>query len=75
MKHTIMETLKRIESKLDGKLLETNRYIDINQAARLTNLSTTTLRRAITRGELEVCGKSPGKILLKESDIIKWMEE
>ena len=66
----IIERLDRIEKKLDGKL--PNRYLDINQTADFTSLSASTLRRAVTKGELK-CSRKLGKLLFEERDIRKWL--
>ena len=67
----IREQLERIEKKIDGKF--SNRYLSINQVANLTSLSTSTIRRAIKRGQLK-CSKKLGKLLFLESDINKWLK-
>ena len=66
----ILERLDRIEKKLEGKL--SNRYLDINQTADFTSLSASTLRRAVTKGELK-CSRKLGKLLFEERDIRKWL--
>ena len=70
MLYNIIERLDRIEKKLDGKL--PNRYLDINQTADFTSLSASTLRRAVTKGELK-CSRKLGKLLFEERDIRKWL--
>ena len=70
MLHSIIERLDRIEKKLDGKL--SNRFLNINQVSELTSLSASTIRRAITKGELK-CSKKLGKLLFQESDIRRWL--
>ena len=66
----IIEKLDRIEKKLDGKFF--NRFIGINQVSELTSVSTSTIRRAIAKGELK-CSTKLGKLLFQESDIRKWL--
>ena len=66
----IIEKLDRIEKKLDGKF--SNKYLSINQVAKLTSLSTSTIRRAIQKGTLK-CSRRLGKLLFLESDIRKWI--
>ena len=68
----ILERLDRIEKKLEGKL--SNRYLDINQTADFTSLSASTLRRAVTKGELK-CSRKLGKLLFEERDIRKWLND
>ena len=67
----IREQLERIEKKIDGKF--SNRYLSINQVANLTSLSTSTVRRAIKRGQLK-CSKKLGKLLFLESDVRNWLD-
>ena len=70
MIHAIIERLDRIEKKLDGKL--SNRFLDIKQASELTSVSASTIRRAISKGELK-CSKKLGKLLFQEDDIRRWL--
>ena len=71
MFNTLIERLDRIEKKIDGN--PSNRYFDIIEASAYTSLSVSTLRRYISRGELK-CSRKLGKILLKESDIDRWLK-
>tara|TARA_Y100001980_G_C14507522_1_gene283068 strand:- start:510 stop:752 length:243 start_codon:yes stop_codon:yes gene_type:complete len=66
----IIERLDNIQKKLDSKL--TNNYLSIIQVADLTSLSTSTIRRAVVKGELK-CSKRLGKLLFQESDVRKWI--
>ena len=68
--YTIIEKLDRIENKLDGK--HSNKFLSINQVSKLTSLSSSTIRRAIKRGQLK-CRKKLGKLLFLESDVRKWI--
>ena len=70
MEHNIIERLERIEKKIDRKSL--NRFLDINKVVNLTSLSTSTIRRAVAKGELK-CSKKVEKLLFHESDIDKWL--
>ena len=70
MNHLIIEALDRIEKKIDGKY---NNFLSIKQVCELTSLSTSTIRRAIKRGQLK-CFKKLGKILFLESDVIDWIK-
>ena len=70
MEHNIIERLERIEKKLDGKA--SHRFLDINKVVNLTSLSTSTIRRAVAKGELK-CSNKLGKLLFYESDIDKWL--
>ena len=66
----IIEKLERIEQKLDGKF--SNKYLDINKVSELTSLSTSTIRRAMKKGELS-CSRKLGKLLFLESNVRKWL--
>ena len=66
----IREQLERIEKKLDGNF--SNKFLSINQVAKLTSLSPSTIRRTLARGELK-CSKKMGKLLFLESDVRKWL--
>lgn len=71
MLNTVLEQLNRIEKKIDMKL-SPNRFIDINQVAELTSLSVSTIRRAVTLGELK-CSRKLGKLLFQELDVRRWL--
>ena len=66
----IRERLERIEKKLDGNFK--NQFLSINEVSKLTSLSPSTIRRAITKGQLK-CSKRLGKLLFLESDVRKWI--
>ena len=66
----IRELLERIDKKLDGKF--SHKYLNINEVARISSLSPSTIRRAVVRGELK-CIKKRGKLIFKESDVHKWI--
>ena len=59
----IREQLERIEKKLDGNFK--NQFLSINEVSKLTSLSPSTIRRAISKGELK-CSKRLGKLLFQE---------
>ena len=67
----IREQLERIEKKLDGSFK--NKFLSINEVSKLTSLSTSTIRRALKRGQIK-CSRRLGKLLFLESDIRKWLE-
>ena len=69
--HIIIEKLDRIENKLDGKY--SNKFLSVNQVSKLTSLSSSTIRRAIARGQLK-CSKKLGKLLFQESDVRNWLD-
>ena len=66
----IREQLERIEKKLDGSFKD--QFLSINQVSRLVSLSPSTIRRAVTKGELK-CSRRIGKLLFQESDVRKWL--
>jgi excisionase family DNA binding protein len=66
----IIERLDNIQKRLDSK--QTNKYLSIIQVADLTSLSTSTIRRAVARGQLK-CSRRLGKLLFQESDVRKWL--
>ena len=66
----IREQLERIEKKIDGNFK--NQFLSINEVSKLTSLSPSTIRRAITKGQLK-CSKRLGKLLFLESDVRKWI--
>ena len=66
----IREQLERIEKKLDGNFK--NQFLSINEVSKLTSLSPSTIRRAITKGQLK-CSKRLEKLLFLESDVRKWI--
>ena len=66
----IREQPERIEKKLDGSFK--NRFLSINEVSKLASLSPSTIRRAVTRGELK-CSRKLGVLLFKESDVRKWI--
>ena len=66
----IKDQLDRIEKKLDVRY--DNRYLSIKQVSNLVSLSCSTIRRAITKGELKCSGGS-GKLLFQESDVRRWL--
>ena len=66
----IREQLERIEKKLDGNFK--NQFLSISEVSKLTSLSPSTIRRAITKGQLK-CSKRLGKLLFLESDVRTWI--
>ena len=66
----IREQLDRIEKKLDGSFQ--NKFLSINEVSKLVSLSTSTIRRAIVKGQLK-CSKRLGKLLFQETDVRKWI--
>ncbi len=66
----IREQLDRIEKKVEGNYV--NPFLSINQVAEFCALSTSTIRRAVQRGQLKY-SKSTGKLLFKRSDVERWI--
>ena len=66
----IREQLDRIEKKLDGSFK--NQFLSINEVSKMISLSSSTIRRAIKRGELKCC-KKLGKLLFQETEIRRWL--
>ncbi len=68
MFHKIIETLERIESKVDGK----DKWLGTKQACDYCNLSEKTLRRSVLAGTLK-CSNRVGRNLYLKSDLDKWL--
>ena len=66
----IRELLERIDKKLDGKF--SHKYLNINEVARISSLSPSTIRRAVARGELK-CVRRKGKLIFKDSEVHQWI--
>ena len=66
----IRELLERIDKKLDEKF--SHKYLNINEVARISSLSPSTIRRAVARGELK-CVRRKGKLIFKDSEVHKWI--
>ena len=66
----IREILERIEKKIDGKF--SHKYLNINEVARISSLSPSTIRRAVDRDELK-CVRRKGKLIFKDSEVHKWV--
>ena len=64
----IQKSIKRIEDKHIK-----SRWLDIKGVVEYTSLSTSTIRRAIQKGELKASSKT-GKLLFKVDWIQKWLE-
>jgi len=66
----IREQLDRIEKKLDGSFK--NQFLSISEVSNLVSLSTSTIRRAVAKGQLK-CSRRLGKLLFQESDVRRWL--
>jgi len=68
---SIKEQLNRIEEKIDGR--PPLQFLDIKQVSKLSTLSMSTIRRAVSLGSLKYSRKL-GKFLFKQSDVLKWLD-
>ena len=68
---SIKEQLNRIEEKIDGK--PPLQFLDIKQVSKISTLSMSTIRRAVSLGSLKYSRKL-GKLLFKQSDVLKWLD-
>ena len=69
--YSLAEQLDRIEEKIHGK--HPVQFLDIKQVGELTSLSLSTIRRAVSLGSLK-CSRKLGKLLFKQSDVLKWLD-
>jgi len=69
--YSLAEQLDRIEEKIDGK--HPVQFLDIKQVSKLSTLSMSTIRRAVSLGSLKYSRKL-GKLLFKQSDVLKWLD-
>ena len=69
--HVVREQLDRIENKLDGRLNKV--WLSTSDVRRETGLSTSTIGRAIRKGELQVSRKS-GKNMFQREWIDRWLK-
>ena len=69
--YSLAEQLDRIEEKNDGK--HPVQFLDIKQVSKLSTLSMSTIRRAVSLGSLKYSRKL-GKLLFKQSDVLKWLD-
>jgi len=70
MEIRILEILNEIKSLI--KTSGTTKWLDIREVSNQTNLSKSTIRRAVQTGELK-CSKRTGKLLFKVEDIESWL--
>ena len=61
--YSLAEQLDRIEEKIDGK--HPVQFLDIKQVSKLSTLSMSTIRRAVSLGSLKYSRKL-GKLLFKQ---------
>lgn len=70
MESKILEELKEIKSLLTQKV--TDKFLDMRQVLQFVPLSESTIRRAVTKGELKP-SKKTGKLLFNINDIKRWL--
>jgi len=70
MEIRILEILNEIRSLI--KTSGTTKWLDIREVSNQTNLSKSTIRRAVQTGELK-CSKRTGRLLFKVEDIERWL--
>ena len=70
MEIRILEILNEIKSLI--KTSGTTKWLDIREVSNQTNLSKSTIRRAVQTGELK-CSKRTGRLLFKVEDIERWL--
>ena len=70
MNFAILEHLNEIKSLITGK--QNDKWLSINEVANYSNLSKSTLRRCVKKGQLKASDKT-GKLLFKRSDVDKWL--
>ena len=70
MYYKILEEIRDLKSLVNGKLAE--RWLSITDVTQYTNLSDSTIRRFVKRGELK-CSRRTGKLMFKKSDIERWL--
>lgn len=73
--HTLIEINMRLSNleHLVRRIVEPDRWIDIEDAASYSNTSKSTIYRAVKKGILK-CSKQTGKRLFKRSEIDRWLE-
>ena len=69
MIYKILEKLEQIEKEIYHR---GDRWLDTKQACIHTNVSSKTLERAVTIGELKV-SKKTGKNLYRKSELDRWL--
>jgi|TARA_B100001971_G_C18134688_1_gene506893 hypothetical protein len=69
--HVVREQLDRIENKLDGRLNKV--WLSTSDVRRETGLSTSTIGRAIRKGELQV-SRQTGKNMYKREWVTRWLK-
>ena len=70
MESAIIEHLNEIKSLIIEKQID--KWLSINDVAKYTNLSKSTIRRRVKTGDLKA-SYITGKLLFKRSDIDRWL--
>jgi|TARA_B110000116_G_scaffold267597_1_gene280157 excisionase family DNA binding protein len=68
----VIELLNDIKALVQGK--STNRWMDIKETSQHTAVSSSTIRRAVKRGELQASHRT-GKLLFRIADVERWLNE
>ena len=68
----VLEKLDDLQEGLRSARIKVDAWMDINEACDYTNVSDSTFRRAVRKGELKV-SKKTGKLLFRKSSIDRWL--
>ncbi len=68
----LLEKLDDLQEGLRSARNKVDAWMDINEACDYTNVSDSTIRRAVRKGELKV-SKKTGKLLFRKSSIDSWL--
>tara|TARA_B100001248_G_scaffold260974_1_gene250738 strand:+ start:5134 stop:5352 length:219 start_codon:yes stop_codon:yes gene_type:complete len=72
MEYRILEQLDEIKSMLTGKI--NDKWLTIKEVTKYSNLSESTIRRAVKRGTLKASNQT-GRLLFKYTDVDNWLKE
>ena len=71
MEYRILEQLDEIKSMLTGKI--NDKWLTIKEVTKYSNLSESTIRRAVKRGTLKAANQT-GRLLFKYTDLDNWLK-
>ena len=71
MEYRILEQLDEIKSMLTGKI--NDKWLTIKEVTKYSNLSESTIRRAVKRGTLKASNQT-GRLLFKYTDLDNWLK-
>ena len=71
MEYRILEQLDEIKSMLTGKI--NDKWLTIKELTKYSNLSESTIRRAVKRGTLKASNQT-GRLLFKYTDVDNWLK-